>query len=187
MLDTWKQAFLAEGAVEVRMGRARAVLLVVLGLLFVLVGGFVLTVTPTSGLLQALGSPLQRVIGVAGLALGGVGLVTGIRSLATPLLVVRLDRSGVHVPAHAPIPWQQVAGAGLATVAGRQLVVVRASAGYAEQAQSGGGWRSRLARANAAFVEPGTVALRPGSTGSDEELQELIGWARAQAAEAGGH
>jgi hypothetical protein len=178
MLETWKQTFLTQGSVEVRTRRATTLFLIVGGVGFTAVSLYTLAVPSRSAALQMLGPWVQLLVGVAGLALGLGGTLAGLRSLHTPLLVVRLDHAGVTLPMRALIPWEQVTGAKTFLAAGQHVVVICTTGEHNAEALAARGWRGRLERAADAFVEPGDVPLRTGAPGDREELRDLITWAR---------
>ena len=178
MLDEWRRRFLEDGEVEVRVSRRTGGLgMLAAGLGFGLPGVYFL-VTP--GVANPFGLGPSRVVGVIGVLMGLVGLTYGIRMLARPILLLRLDRNGLQVAPAPPATWDEVEGAQPRRMLGSTLAEVTFGPTFWERVEAGDPKRARGMRNDAIGGNEGSLVVRGPAPGGVDAMVRLVLWAREE-------
>ena len=178
MLDEWRQRFLEDGEVEVRISRRTGGLGMLAGGLAFGVPGVYFLVTP--GVANPFGLGPSRVVGALSLLMGSLALACGLRMIVRPLLLLRLDPEGLET-AHAPhARWQEIEGARTRRMSGLALAEISLGSSFWERVEATDPKRTKRLRSAARGFTPGAVVVPAHAPGSGEAVVRLVLWAREE-------
>ena len=179
MLDEWRQHFLEDGEVEVRVSRRTGGLGMLAGGLAFGVPGVYFLVTP--GVANPFGLGPSRVVGVIGVLMGVAGLAFGIRMLIRPVLLLRLDREGLETM-HAPhARWQEFEGARTRRTFSVTLAEISLGETFWQRVATTDPRQAKRLRSHAVDGRQGTIVVPAPVVGGADALVRLVLWAREQA------